>query len=715
MDKKKLTGICVFFISSFFMFSQSFSVDSVNRRTAVRCLKLAESYLSSGDFGNALAQSELGLNYDDSVADLWYVKAAAKSGLGESKADVLPLVMKSITEGEWVDYNRDGARVLYADLLCDTGNYVQAIAILDSKPFVYSADAEFIRVKSYYCMRTEESIIKARDKVNSARKIYPSDVRFPHIFFKYEYDLHRLNNAGNIEIENSNEVLVKKIIESFIAKMPEYDNPDAELEIYAAYFAEGERRKRMIQAFAAHGMKHPLYAIVALQCNLISQLEASDYFCSFADNAVSSTMLEDFISLLTDDIAVKAMREHLNVYSGVLSIDTDYDCNGNLFVKYSRGRPEHFFWDANNDGINEWDVKCDFGVPEELNLTQGNIQLTYGKYPSIVKAVYKSERLSEGLAVFNLMDEVLDWTPVNIVPFEAAKKSLDIDFFVPLVKTDTETLDENMILYNCSSYEIASSEREGAKIVFKVLNGFPQSAAYYSYDKIYAHAFFEDGFPSVRSVDNDDDGIFEILETFGYDPENSMNRNIVEQEQVMTNLFGLPVAGSGIYLKMIQIDYNGDTVPDFTEEYLANEGKISSWDYDGDRVWNVRYKKYPRENPEEPLIEDSQFFMGLEKSIVTVTSWNKIPVKVQIDDNFLPVTQGENKCFYWIGQAGVKDDETYILENFDLNMEQGCTVLLENSRHRIQVVRIEHNIFGYILPTSNELDVLEVLEGNVEE
>ena len=176
MDKKKLTGIFVFFISSFFMFSQSFSVDSVNRRTAVRCLKLAESYLSSGDFGNALAQSELGLNYDDSVADLWYVKAAAKSGLGESKADVLPLVMKSITEGEWVDYNRDGARVLYADLLCDTGNYVQAIAILDSKPFVYSADAEFIRVKSYYCMRTEESIIKARDKVNSARKIYPSAV-----------------------------------------------------------------------------------------------------------------------------------------------------------------------------------------------------------------------------------------------------------------------------------------------------------------------------------------------------------------------------------------------------------------------------------------------------------------------------------------------------------------------------------------------------------
>lgn len=173
-------GIVLYFVFTFDCFAAG--VESVNRRTAVRCLKLAESYLSSRDFENALAQSELGLSYDDSVADLWYVKAAAKSGRGDIKADIIPLVMKSLTEGDWVDYNRDGARVLYADLLCDTGMYDQALTILDAKPFIYSSDAEFIRVKSYYRIRSKESITKAREKINAARKIYPDDVRFPHIF-----------------------------------------------------------------------------------------------------------------------------------------------------------------------------------------------------------------------------------------------------------------------------------------------------------------------------------------------------------------------------------------------------------------------------------------------------------------------------------------------------------------------------------------------------
>ena len=162
------------------------SAGAANRRTAVRCLKLAENYLSSRDFENAMVQAELGLSYDDTVSDLWYIKAAAKSELGAPRAEVLPLAVKALTEGEWVDYNRDGARILYADLLCDTGEGAQAVAVLDANPFIYSSDAEFIRTKAYYRMLTPESIEKARGKVNAARKIYPADMRFPRLFFTYE-------------------------------------------------------------------------------------------------------------------------------------------------------------------------------------------------------------------------------------------------------------------------------------------------------------------------------------------------------------------------------------------------------------------------------------------------------------------------------------------------------------------------------------------------
>lgn len=690
-------GAFLYFFCSLNCFAAG--AESVNRRTAVRCLKLAESYLSSGDYTNALAQAELGLAYDESVADLWYVNAAAKSGKGDIKADIIPLVMKSLTEGEWVDYNRDGARVLYADLLCDTGMYDQALTILDTKPFIYSSDAEFIRVKAYYRIRTQESINRAREKINSARKIYPDDLRFPHIFFKYEYDINReAEILGYNEPDAAGAVLFRKIADSFIAKMPEYDKPDADLEIYSIYFAEGEKQVRMAQAFSSHGLRHPLYALIALKCGFMTQQEAWDYFCSFADEKVSLSLMEDFLFFVTDEVTVQSVNEHLDAYNGTILVDTDYDCDPNLSVKYMRGRPESFCWDMNNDGVFEWSAKCDFGVPEEITLTRGNITLHYGSYPAVVKAVFHSDRISEGNAEFTLMDETFEWTPVEIKPLSAAKELFGIEFFVPFVKEYQVELDEGKILYNCSSYEISSCERQNARIVFSVLNGYPQSAMYYDGDVLYARALFENGLPSVRYVDNDGDGIFEMLETFGYDPENRRNVRIEEQEQLMTNLFGHPVAGSGIYVRLIQLDFNADTIPDFTEEYGLDNGKISSWDYDGDRNWDVRFKRYPREDEDSPLIEDSQFYSNPEHILVTVTTWNGSPVKVLYGENEMSVTQGETKAFYWVGQAGTPDDEAFVLLSLGDKVEQGLSRLIDTSRRRIQVVQIGGNIYGSVIP-----------------
>lgn len=680
------------------------SLSAANRRTAVRCLKLAESYLSSNDCNNALNQAELGLAYDDSIADLWYIKAAARTGLGGTVAETLPLVTHALTEGEWVDYNRDGARVLYADLLCVTGAYDQALAVLDAAPFIYTSDAEFIRIKSYYCLRTAESIEKARDKVNAARRIYSSDKRFPHLFFKYEYDLHRPVSImrDGFEFSESSELLVQKIADSFIAKMPEYDNPDAELEIYAVLFASGERQKRMAQAFTSHGMKHPLYALVAMNIGLMSQQEAWDYFCEFADKSVSVELLEDILPFITDEVTVASVKEHLDCFGGTLTVDTDLDCEPNVVVKYLRGRPAEFCWDRENDGITEWSCICDFGVPESLNLTRGNIQLYYGTYPAIVKAVFKSEKIAESAATFNLMDETMNWAPFEIEPMMVAKDLFDFDFFVPYVLVKVPELNENKLIASCSGYDIASNERPGARIRFAVLNGYPQTAEYKANGSVYAHAVFENGFPSVRSVDNDGDGIFETVETFGYDPENLLHRNVEDQEQIMVNLFGLPVRGSGIYTRMIQIDYNGDTTPEFTEEYLADEGKITSWDFNGDGKWDLRYKRYPKQEADADLVEDAQFYKNPEGTLVTVTKWNAVPVKVEVDGNVLSVTQGANKCFYWIGDEGSADDELYLMQNFDQELDQGVSVILQNKDTRMMAVKIGSEIFGEILPSYDE-------------
>ena len=141
-------------------FSQN-SASVANRTTAIRCLKLAESCLTGNDFQSAKSQSELGLSYDDSISDLFYIKAAACVNLGNKKADIIKDLDTAFEKNNWVDYTTVGARILYADLLSDRGDYEKSLKILDEDPFLYSADAEFVRIKTYYRMRTEDSISQA--------------------------------------------------------------------------------------------------------------------------------------------------------------------------------------------------------------------------------------------------------------------------------------------------------------------------------------------------------------------------------------------------------------------------------------------------------------------------------------------------------------------------------------------------------------------------
>ncbi|MBR2107272.1 MAG: hypothetical protein IJ937_08395, partial [Treponema sp.] len=61
---KRVIGVFSFLLlSSFFVFSQSYA-NKANRKTAERCLKIAESCLLANDYSNAKKQVELGLTYE---------------------------------------------------------------------------------------------------------------------------------------------------------------------------------------------------------------------------------------------------------------------------------------------------------------------------------------------------------------------------------------------------------------------------------------------------------------------------------------------------------------------------------------------------------------------------------------------------------------------------------------------------------------------------
>ena len=347
-------------------------VQSANRRTALRCLSLSKEFVDSQDWNAALSQATLGLSYDDSVSDLWYLMAVSHSGLGAQRSVIIPLLENSLKKNNWVDYNRDAARLMYADVLSDTGESKKAVEILDAEPFVYSADAEYVRIKALYRIGDEQSVSLARTKMEGAGRIYPFDTRFPLLFFKSEYG--RPQSAASSAIASY-----------FISRVSQYaeaaPDKDAELEIYAASFAAGEMRVRMLKSFSARDLRHPLYAIVALDANLLSEQDALSYICDFSDDSIDFDLLSEFLQKLGSDDVKKEAAAYFNSYSGVIEQDTDRDGLVNLYVKYGRGRPQTVFYDKNQDGISDWSLACDFGAPVSGSMKVPRMDFTWDDFP----------------------------------------------------------------------------------------------------------------------------------------------------------------------------------------------------------------------------------------------------------------------------------------------------------------------------------------------
>lgn len=688
MQLRKVLGLLCF-LTSFAgvlpVVSQSASV--ANKKTAVRYLKLSEQYAADKKWEEAKSNAKIGLAYDDSIADLWYINAVSDLNLKYPKYKIIPLLVKSLTQGQWVDYNRESARVMYADLLASTREFDQALAVLDGDPFIYSADAEYIRAKSYYNLHDENSIQKAREKIDAARRIYPDDKRFAELFFRYEYAL------GGRKEDN------QKIADSFISLVSMYKNPGSELEMYASLFASGEQKVRMLKSFNARSYKSPMYPAAAIKEGLIEEVKALDYFYKFADKSVDFSVLKAFANSLTNPDCIREFGEYLNAYNGQILIDTDGDLTFNMTVDYKRGRPQKISYDKEQDDRNEWTCECDFGVPVSVHLTEGELDIEYGSWPSVSRATYLGEGNSSKLT-FNLVAESLNWTPFYINPDKDFKQSPGVEFFVPVVPEKVQNVSGQQLLYACSSYELPSKERKNAVIHVSVLDGMAQLGRYYVDDKMYAQTQFSQGLPAFRTVDMDGDGLFETVETYGFSRDQKQNY-ISEQDelQIMTNLFGDGETGTGFYVKMIQVDSNGDTIPDFTEEYTEGYGKISSWDLNSNGQWDVRYVKYPVSD-DGVLLEESMFYEPLHNSLVTVLLKNGLPVKVTDGKRELPVVKAAGEELYWVGNAGTKKDAKTILKYVNQSTVQGVCSIVETDINRMLAVRIGKYVFGQILPSA---------------
>lgn len=695
-------------IFSVFLFSLSAqnSYQVANKNTAVRCLKLAENCLMSRDWNNALKQAELGLSYDDSISDLIYVKAAALMNMNSKKADVLSQINKAFELDNWVNNKKNGARILYADLLSDTGKYEDSMNLLDSQPFIFSADAEFIRIKNMYRMGTSQSIENARLKLNSAIRIYPSDSRFANLFFMFEMAL--LQNYAILGINYEIPDIVKTVANYYISKLPDYDGKNLELELLASFFASSDMQNRLVRAIDSKEQTvHPLLAVAGLQVGLYSEKRAVELFFETVENTFCLSDLEFLTLHLRDSEVSDFLMEKLLNYDGFVYVDCDFDLQNEVVIEYKTGRPLNINCDFDNDGNQDFYAKCDFGSPEIVQLQGENISVYYQEYPFVSKIILhdnsKTDEVQQNkLTVLNYFGKEFSFAPVELKENDVFGM-LGLDFYVPVFTNTQFSLPDFDSLYkNAISVEYPVKERENAKVVYTVFQGELISAVFLQNEKNYAFCNFSN-IPFGRAVDFDDDGVYETLEQYDLILENPDASSLYEPE-FLTSIFGesflyqMINENKKIYLQKISIDRNSNHFYEYAEEYLADNGKISFWDNNDDGIIDSKHTRFPQKNGES-LQEESVFYDKDGKMIVSIIFVDKTPIKMFESNAEVLINAGENKNFYWIEDVQPLQVENQILDSFK-NMKQGAVEIFESEGARFSIIKVEEDYFCKLLPES---------------
>ena len=689
---KKLVISCLFsLVISFSVIAQN-SAAAANKNTALRCLKLAENCLVAGDWQNALSQAELGLSYDNSISDLYYIKAAASLNLGGTKAAALRLLSSAFERSSWAGYTKNGARIFLADLLSDTGLYEESLSVIDSEPFIYSADAEFIRIKNYYRIGTKDSLSQARQRLNSDRRVYPSDQRFSEIFFMFESLF--MSEAERDGLKYTIPQIVSTIADSYIAKLPDYSDRNQELELMAVSFARGEEKHRLIKAIDAKNKNlSALLAIAALRAGIYTDEQAFDMFFSASGSELSLDLLETFIALLSDEAVIQRAAETLADYTGTLYIDENMDLQYEFTVQYENGRPQYIKYDGNNDGETELYSSCDFGAPIFVYFNTSRIQFFYDTFPRISKVHYSDNNL-----IFNFLHDDFVFSPFDFMTDTVFART-GAEFYIPYISKEIAIPLPQELIEKASSFELPVTERDDAKIVYTLSGGNIVFAEFYEKNKRYAYCDFTKESSLVRFVDYDNDGSFETTEFYSEIPFAQDGLRSEENDRIVSSVFNFIDGRSDLYLRKIQVDRNANTFCEFSEEYLEYNGKVTIWDNDDNGLPDCQYIRYPQKT-DESLIEESLYFDSNGLQILSITLADGVPVKMNAEGNEVMVYAGETEGLYWIDQKGTLDEETSVLDFVSRGLEQGKIDLFDYEEQRISVIKVGSSYFCRKVPAT---------------
>lgn len=719
MKKKRfiLRRLCIaasFCTFAAFAFSQT---PAPYTETAVRCIDIAKNLLANEEYEASYSRAALGLTYDNTVADLYYIQALGMSQRGLPPYKIEPL-LKSALQNKWYEYNKDAARLLLASLYTKTARAAEALSLLNERPLLSGKDALYIRANALYLLG---NIGDARKTVRQGALRFPEDPRFALLFFEREREPSRENggngaqtageiadatdsaqtagSADNAEISGVNTALnggdesdktFAELSSLFVSRAYDLQDADPDVLLKASLFAFSEEDgRRLLKAWNAYGKTDPRYAVYALKAGLMSEEKAFDYVEPFFSGTSDYALVKSFVSLVSGEKTKERVRKLYAAFAATLRFDTNGDGISDMTVNYRSGRPSLIEYDANQDGVIDWTADCDYGVPVKVNLVQEDAVLWYGSWPSLSRVIWSG-------GTYTLNEDRLFASPVNMVKDPVMEERASLSFYLPVLRDDVRSVLNADDLFALShTVERKSAEGENTRVRFSLFDGKAQNAVYTDNGTPYAYAFFENGALRFRNVDRDKNGTYELTEIYAYADENALlYRSSEEARELSLRLFGADNAAKGLYLQKVVSDADGNGIIEFGEEYGPNGKTTAQWNDNETGSMIIRYAK----NGDS---EETEYVHPVSGRHVRLIIQKGIPVSA----DGIPVERDATAPFFWIGVSPGGNYAQKVIKELNQKGSSGviCTVtnliwLKDKDRFaRIFAVKNGDTYFGELL------------------
>ena len=646
-------SLCTF---AAFAFSQT---PAPYTETAVRCIDIAKNLLANEEYEASFSRAALGLTYDNTVADLYYIQALGMSQRLFPPYKIEPL-LKSALQNKWYEYNKDAARLLLASLYTKTARAAEALSLLNERPLLSGKDALYIRANSLYLLG---NIGDARKTVRQGALQFPEDPRFALLFFERENRkaggngadtlAQSAGTADNAEISGGNTALnggdesdktFAELSSLFVSRAYDLQDADPDVLLKASLFAFSEEdRRRLLKAWNAYGKTDPRYAVYALKAGLMSEEKAFDYVAPFFSGTSDYALVKSFVSLVSGEKTKESVRKLYAAFAGTLCFDTNGDGISDMTVTYRSGRPSLIEYDANQDGIIDWIADCDYGVPVKVNLVQEDAVLWYGSWPSLSRVIWSG-------GTYTLNEDRLFASPVNMIKDPVMEERATLSFYLPVLRGDVRfVLNADDLFALSHTVERKSAEGENTRVRFSLFDGKAQNAVYTDNGTPYAYAFFENGALRFRNVDRDKNGTYELTEIYAYADKNAdentgenalLYRSAEEARELSLRLFGVDNAAKGLYLQKVVSDTDGNGIIEFSEEYGPNGKTTAQWNDNKTGSMIIRYAK----NGDS---EETEYVHPVSGRHVRLIVQKGVPVSA----DGIPVVRDEAAPFFWIGDS----------------------------------------------------------------